>query len=262
MASVWIGTSGYSYKHWANGVFYPDGLNSRKWLEFYAERFSTVELNVTFYRLPKPEIFAGWRRRTPEDFAFAVKGSRIVTHIKKLADCQEEVKRFFQHASELGPKLHVVLWQLPPSLRADAARLAGFCDLLRETAPNVRHAFEFRHRSWFVKDVFDAIAAHGMAVCAADWPIEVALTESGGEEAEGAPAAPNSADFIYVRRHGPAGRYRGCYPEEMLRDDARRIQARIQAGYDAYVYFNNDLKGYAVRNAEALSEFLGSAESR
>jgi uncharacterized protein YecE (DUF72 family) len=127
---IFIGTSGYNYPHWWNGVFYPADLPQKKWLEFYAEYFDTVELNVSFYRLPRKEVFEGWYKRTPKKFVFAVKGSRFITHIKRLKDCRDPLSLLLDHASPLKEKLGVVLWQLPPQFKFQKERLEEFCVLL------------------------------------------------------------------------------------------------------------------------------------
>jgi uncharacterized protein YecE (DUF72 family) len=147
MAEIWIGTSGYYYKHW-QGVFYPLKLPQRKQLEYYSQFFDTVELNVTFYRLPQEKAFLSWYERTPKDFLFTIKGSRFITHIKRLKDCTEPVKRFFEKASLLKEKLGMILWQLPPNFKCNLNRLKDFLDALYPYT-DYHHTFEFRHPSWF-----------------------------------------------------------------------------------------------------------------
>ena len=128
-----IGTSGYSYKHWSKGVFYPNGLSPNKWLEFYCEQFNVVELNVTFYRLPKKTTFQGWYKRTPKDFTFVIKGNRFITHIKKLKDVEDSLKLFADNISPLTKKIKCILWQLPPSFKRDKIRLKKFCQYLKKS---------------------------------------------------------------------------------------------------------------------------------
>lgn len=244
MARAFIGTSGYSYLHWWEGVFYPADLPQRKWLEFYAQFFDTVELNVSFYRLPKKEIFAGWKRRTPDNFAFAVKGSRFITHIKRLRECREPLELFFDRVSALGEKASVVLWQLPPRFRfgTEDKRLKNFLGDLSKIS-NLRHAFEFRDVSWFCPEVFDVLKEHNISLCLADWP------EFDVEK-------PVTADFVYLRRHGATALYASCYSDEELTKDAWQIKEWLNSGRDVYVYFNNDAYGYAIKNGLRLKEML------
>jgi uncharacterized protein YecE (DUF72 family) len=242
--TILVGTSGFNYPHWGGGVFYPEGLPERRWLEFYAERFPTVELNVTFYRLPAPASFEGWRARTPEGFSFMIKGSRYITHIKRLKGVAMPLRRFFDSARRLEEKLAGVLWQLPPSLHADDGLLGKFLDGLRRY--DVRHAFEFRHASWWSQGVFDLIRAHGAAFVEAD------LVEAAGPDPLGF-----GFPFYYVRRHGSGGRYAGDYPHAELKALAGRLVRIAEGGRDAFVYFNNDAQGFAVKNAMELAEMAG-----
>ncbi|MEW5762995.1 MAG: DUF72 domain-containing protein [Bacillota bacterium] len=241
---VRIGTSGYNYPHWRER-FYPPDISPRRWLEYYATRFATVELNVTFYRLPRAETFAGWRRRTPAAFVFALKGSRLITHLRRLVDVDEAVASFFAAAGELQEKLGVVLWQLPPGLHADTSRLVRFCGLLYAdpVARHTRHAFEFRHQSWFAPEVYDILRAHNFALCVADaprWPSALEAT----------------ADFVYLRFHGGRRLYASCYTTEELAVWAGRIKEWLAAGLDVYAYFNNDIEGHAVANAGELRALI------
>jgi len=233
-----IGTSGFSYKHWADGVFYPSDLPQGQWLEYYAGHFSTVELNVTFYRLPTEKTFRNWMERTPQDFTFALKGSRFITHVKRLAGCKEPLGRFFERVALLKKRCEVVLWQLPPGFAFDSERLHGFVRLL-EHHGHVRHAFEFRNRSWFCGDVYTLLREKGFAVCRADWP---------GLEVE----PPEDSRFMYIRRHGPGELYSSSYSDEQLERDAERIRKWLGTKERVFVYFNNDFGGCAVRNAKTL----------
>jgi uncharacterized protein YecE (DUF72 family) len=238
-----IGCSGWNYAHWRNDVFYPPRLPSRAWLQFYAERFDTVELNTTFYRLPRREVVARWAREAPTGFLFAAKVSRYVTHIKRLADVGDHLPLLLERieplaeACELGP----LLWQLPPTFKRDDERLAAALD----AAPTgFRHAFEFRHESWFTDDVMAILRAHGAALVVADRP-----------EIHSFQTDTQTADFMYVRFHyGTRGR-RGNYAPTELEDWARRISAWAGAG-DVYAYFNNDWEGFAPANALSLRSLL------
>ncbi|MFQ5862208.1 MAG: DUF72 domain-containing protein [Candidatus Brocadiales bacterium] len=236
-ARAFVGTSGFMYSHWGNGVFYPKKLPQREWLEFYVEHFNTVELNVVFYRLPSEDAFRSWYRRTPKDFRFALKGSRFITHIKRLKGCSEPLKLYFKRARLLKEKLSVVLWQMPPRFKKDAPRLWDFVRALKDYG-STRHAFEFRDATWFDGDVYEMLHKADMALCMADWPrygVKI----------------PETASIIYLRRHGPEGGrlYTGCYPKADLRRDAREIKRWLSAGKDVYIYFNNDERGWAVKNA-------------
>ncbi|HIE43787.1 MAG TPA: DUF72 domain-containing protein, partial [Candidatus Omnitrophica bacterium] len=199
-----IGTSGYNYAHWADGVFYPPELSPRKWLEFYSHHFDTVELNVTFYRLPKKKTFLNWYERTTSGFYFVIKGNRFITHIKRLKDCEGPLELFFSAAEGLKDKLKVVLWQMPPSLKVDIKKLEDFAEMLTEIGPkNVRHSFEFRDKSWFNDGVYSVLERYNSALCIADsprWPSAKILT----------------ADFVYVRFHGGRILYRSNYSNEEL----------------------------------------------
>ncbi len=242
--STLIGTSGFHYPHWENDVFYPSGLPKSKQLEYYSEYFDTVELNVTFYRLPSKEAFKGWRDRTPADFHFALKGSRFITHIKRLKDAKEPLSTFFENAAPLRSKTSCILWQLGPNHHLNFDRLASFVKLLARRK-GLRHAFEFRHESWLVPEVFAIIRDAGMTVCRADWP-------------EFTTATPEDFAFEYVRRHGPrsGALYAGCYTEKHLKGDAGMIQKWVNQGKDVLIYFNNDAQGWAVKNALRLKELV------
>lgn len=237
---VYIGTSGYTYEHWAGGIFYPEDLPQNKWLEYYCQYLDSVELNVSFYRLPSLAVFKGWHKRTPKIFRFAVKGSRFITHIKRLKDPLPSLKIFFSRAKGLKEKLSVVLWQLAPQFKLNLERLEKFVKILKKTAP-CRQAFEFRHPSWFCSDVYKILKKADIAICIADYP-------------ECSKAAPDIASFLYIRRHGTGGQlYGGCYSEEQLQGDAAFIKQKKK---DCYIYFNNDANAWAVKNAIRLKEII------
>lgn len=253
MAKVWIGTSGFSYPHWGRGVFYPHDLPQAKWFEYYCQHFKTVELNVSFYRLPKKETFVNWRKRAgppASGFVFSVKGSRYITHIKKLKDCQEPIKTFFKNANGVKNKNDVVLWQLPPRFKVNPERLTEFLKLLpKKRRPSQtgtprsawRHAFEFRNKSWLVGEVYKILKKYNAAIVFQDnpgWPITEEIT----------------ADFVYLRFHGKTGLYSSCYTENELKDWAKKIKSWQEKGLDCYAYFNNDALGYAVENAQVLKK--------
>jgi uncharacterized protein YecE (DUF72 family) len=238
-ARALVGTSGYVYADWRRR-FYPAALPARDWLAFYARRFPTVELNNPFYRLPAAETFAAWRQAVPPGFVFAVKASRFLTHMKKLKDPAEPLALFLERAAPLGPTLGPVLFQLPAAFRADAQRLEAFLAELHRQAPDLRVVLEVRHPSWLEAEIARRLAKAGVALCLADWR-DVPVT------------GPLTADFVYVRRHGSL---RGSYPEAALRADARAVRGWLREGRDVHVYFNNDARGHAVKNARRLAELL------
>lgn len=239
-----MGTSGWQYRDWA-GTFYPAGMPQRRWLEYYAQRFSTVELNNTFYRLPKQAAVKGWHDRAPRGFRYAVKGSQYVTHQKKLRDPEEPVHNVVDRCRGLGAYLGVWLWQLPPNLHVDVPRLERF---LRALPRGARHAVEFRHRSWYVTEVEDALRDHGVA-----W-----VWLSDGQMPD---VTPVTTDFVYLRFHGidpdVDRRYRWDYTDAELVPWANRLTDAAEQGRDAWVYFNNDFGAHAPRNAETLLGMLG-----
>jgi uncharacterized protein YecE (DUF72 family) len=232
-----IGTSGWNYKHWAGGVFYPARLPARKWLSHYATAFDAVELNVTFYRSVPRSTFEGWRAGTPREFAFVAKGPRFITHLKRLAVERESMEMFLDAARGLGPKLAGVLWQLPPRFRADLDRLERFLEISR--SGRLRRAFEFRDPSWFCPEVYALLAKHGAALCIAsarDRPCPREIT----------------SDFLYLRFHG--GAHGTGYADGELREWA--AFAREFPDRDLFAFFNNDPEGHAVRDAKRFRELL------
>jgi uncharacterized protein YecE (DUF72 family) len=246
MAHAYVGTSGWNYKHWAEGVFYPHGLKQTVWLRYYSRYFSSVEVNNTFYRLPEKHVFEHWCENSPEGFIFSIKASRFYTHIKRLAEPQISLANFLENATGLGDKLGVILFQLPPHWGFQPDRLRGMLDYLdqQDFIPGVRAALEIRDESWYNPSVFQMLDDHNVALALADKP---------GFAAEG----PSTASFVFVRRHGPGAMYASNYPEEALQQDAASMRSWMAEGKDVYIYFNNDLGGYAVRNAQRLKEILG-----
>ena len=240
MPRLAIGCSGFSYDNW-RGTFYPDGLPQSRWLGHYCSVFSSVELNVTFYSLPKPATFEKWRRETPDGFLFAVKGSRFITHVRRLIEPEEPLERFFGAAFGLGEKLGAVLWQFPPGFAADIGRLTRFLEIL-DRYP-ARNTLEFRNESWLSYDIIALCQEHGTALCMADWPGFI-------------DQLPLTAGFVYLRRHGRGGDYATRYGHEELALDARRIEGYLGGGRDVFIYFNNDARGYAPGNARELGEML------
>jgi len=238
MAEVWIGTSGYTYRHWRDGAFYPSGVRAREELAWYGTRFRTVELNNPFYRPPSRETFARWREATPDDFVFAVKVNRAVTHHHRLRDVGEPLARVFEDASVLAPKLGPLLLQLPPQFQLDRPVLEAFLS----TLPPHRWVLEVRHPSWQTPDVYEALASRGVALCV---PVGGALQ----------PDLVTTAPFTYLRMH--SGRERaGRFSDEELRTWAARVRALAQSGKEVFVYFNNDREAHAPRDAARLRELL------
>jgi uncharacterized protein YecE (DUF72 family) len=239
---VRIGLSGWNYDHWRHGVFYPERLPARRWLEYYSRFFDTVEVNATFYRLPRETAVANWVAETPPGFLFTVKMSRYVTHIRRLRGLAESLELFYGRIAPLvrSPKLGPVLWQLPGTFRRDDARLADALDQL----PPGRHCFEFRHESWFVDDVYELLRRHGVALVIGDTPQRPFQTHE------------LTADWTFLRFHyGHRGRG-GNYSEREIREWAERIDG-WRRRVDVYAYFNNDWEGYAPRNARLLQRLLG-----
>ena len=236
-----IGCSGWNYAHWRNGVFYPPRLASREWLRFYAERFDTVEINTSFYRLPKRESAARWAEETPDDFVFAVKVSRYITHIKRLQEVPQHLPLLYERIEPLRAKLAVFLWQLPPTFQADLSRLAA---ALEQLPRGERHAFEFRHPSWFTDETYTLLREHEAALVIVDTG-RIELT----------------APFTYVRFHrGIRGRD-GNYSRRELEEWAERL-VRWSDEVDVYAYFNNDWEGYAIENARYVQKLLTPARAR
>jgi uncharacterized protein YecE (DUF72 family) len=239
VSDLWVGTSGYVYVHWRRGVFYPQGLRQREELRYYAERFRTVELNNPFYRLPAAESFDRWREAVPDDFLYAVKASRYITHVQRLRDAAESVALFLERAERLGPKLGPILFQLPPTYGADVLVLRRFLDHL---PAGHRWVVEFRHPSWHTAEVYDTLAQHDAALCI---PV-------GGRVR---PDLVTTAGFVYIRMHAGDGPGGGFTPEQ-LQWWAGRLRALGKAGKDRFVYFNNDAGGHAPRDARTLLDLL------
>ncbi len=238
MAHLHIGTSGWMYRHWRE-VFYPPRLPQRAWLEYFAREFGTVELNVTYYRLPAESAFTGWRDRTPPGFLFAVKASRIITHLKRLANVEAEVDLFLSRARLLESRLGPILIQTPPRWSRDVPRLRDFLALL---PADLRYAFEFRDTSWFADQVYDLLQAHRMAFVYVTSPSY--------------PEPPATAPFCYLRMHGDE--HDAKYAPETLSRWAEKVLTWRREGRDVYVYFNNDIHGYAIEDARALRSLVGA----
>lgn len=233
---IYIGTSGWHYLHW-RGPFYPVDLSPNNFLEYYTRHFRTVEINNTFYRLPEARAFNTWRDKVPTGFVFAVKASRFITHVKRLKDPATPTANFVERAKILGDKLGPVLFLIPPKWNLNTERLRGFLDILPS---GFRYAFEFRDTSWFDDAVNDLLKEHNAAFCIYDF----AGTQS---------PLNVTADFVYIRLHGPEETaYSGRYTDKNIADRARFINDMSEEGKDIYCYFDNDEAGYAVQDAMKL----------
>jgi uncharacterized protein YecE (DUF72 family) len=222
-------------------------LPQKKWLEFYAQHFDTVELNVSFYRLPTKEAFEGWYKRAPKGFLFTVKGSRFITHMKRLKDCREPLTLLLDHAAPLKEKMGVLLWQLPPRFKFQKERLEEFCVLL-STLPrskSLRHAFEFRDETWLCREAFHILEEFNFAFCIAHGSA-LPFVES------------VTSDFVYLRLHGNQVLYGSNYSDRELKEWAKKIREWREKGRTVFVYFNNDAYGFAVKNALTLIKFVSS----
>jgi uncharacterized protein YecE (DUF72 family) len=241
-ATIHIGTSGWHYRHW-RGIFYPDRLKTREWLAYYAEHFDCVEVNSTFYRMPEREVIAGWRDSVPSEFVFAVKAPRRITHFKKLKNCGGELNDFFGRLEAFGNSLGPVLFQLPPRWRCNARRLEHFLD---ELPPNQRLVFEFRDPTWHNDEVYGLLASRSVAFC---------IFDGGGTTtpmiAEG--------DLVYIRLHGPGTAHTGTYRAPGLRNWVDRAQGWNRASKDVFLFFDNDERGYAIKNGARAIGLLQAA---
>jgi uncharacterized protein YecE (DUF72 family) len=239
-AQVRIGTSGWVYPHW-RARFYPKDLPVSDWLAFYAARFETVEINNTFYRQPTREQFARWRRAVPENFQFAVKLSRFISHVKRLNVDRRIVARSYDTMAGLGPALAAVLVQLPPRFRFDEERLARFSSAVARRRR--RHALEPRDATWLTDAALTQLRERRVALCITDtprWPTRIAVT----------------SDLVYLRFHGPGRLYASRYDDATLREWAARVRDWRRQGLDVLAYFNNDEQAYAPRDALRLRELV------
>ena len=242
---VYIGTSGWIYKSWAK-TFYPDEVKGTRLLAFYAQNFPTVEINATFYRLPETKTFRGWRERAPRGFIYAVKGSRAVTHFKKLLPGAKSYDLFLERVVDLGGHRGPVLWQLPGSFKKNAQRLEDFCKGLPKS---LLHAIEFRDPSWLDEEILEILRRHkigSVSLSSETMPMNLEVT----------------AGFVYVRFHGLAGGAAHDYTRAELEPWAEHLRKCSREGLDAYVYFNNDINVRAPGNAKMLMEMVGASAVR
>jgi uncharacterized protein YecE (DUF72 family) len=257
---IYIGTSGWTYSDWI-GKFYPSNLPSNKRLVFYSKYFKTVEVNYSFYHLPRVSTYQKWFEKTPKDFIFAIKASRFITHIKRLQNVDDAWKQFLENTLVLKEKLGPILFQFPPSFKADKEnlqRLKSFLKLLSDyslptthyplnslptTHYPLKYAFEFRHQTWCDKKIYDLLKKYKSAWVIAD-SSRYPKTET------------TTIDFVYIRMHGPGIMFASKYSKKELEKLAQKIKHWQKEGKDVYVYFNNDFSGYAVENAKELQQIL------
>lgn len=236
---VFLGTSGWAYKHW-KGIFYPSELPQKMWFEYFSSEFKTVEINASFYRIPTIKTVQGWNERSSSDFRFSIKMSRLVSHIRKLKNCINELKWFFSVFEPLYPKIAVVLIQLPPTMQFDPGRIAEFSSLLPS---NLQFAFEFRNNSWYRDETYELLQKLGHIFCIHD--MAGMVTER-----------IVTTNSVYVRFHGYDSVYGGDYPEDHLRKWAEWINIQKEQNRVVYGYFNNDIGGYAIKNCIRLRQMI------
>jgi uncharacterized protein YecE (DUF72 family) len=242
---ILIGTSGWVYGAW-KGRFYPATLPDRQRLGYYAGRFQTTELNYSFYHVPSAETYRKWIKLVPQDFVFALKANRLITHAARLRDVESMWRNFAQGAAALGQHLGPILLQQPPSFVRDDWALSSFLEMASGMSSRCRLAFEFRHASWFTDEIYRILRRYGAALCIADGPHFPRVDQV-------------TTDFAYLRFHGRTPRDAPFYPDEQLVREARLVGWLAAQGIDAYAYFNNDALAHAPTNAARLSELLGDA---
>ncbi len=248
MAKAYIGTSGWAYKSW-KGAFFPEDLKESELLDYYQEHFNSVEINSSFYRLPKPQTVRNWADKAPAGFRYTFKASRYISHIKKLKDPDETIGRFMDVYKEAGTYGGPVLLQLPPSWTPSPERLGAAIDEFFRAKPDIKLAGEFRNRDSYDDPLFEVLDEKGAALV---------IHDMGGS---GTSATNPEAPFIFMRYHGAQGKkYAGNYDDERLSKDAKRIKDWLQEGRDVYAYFNNDAENFAPWNAQTLSRIVESGE--
>ncbi len=248
---LFIGTSGWNYHHW-KGLFYPESLKATDYLAHYSRHFRTTEVNYSFYHLPKPSTYEKWATQVPEDFLFAVKASRVITHIRRLRDAADAWQTFLENASTLGSRLGPVLLQFPPSFKRDTKLLTDFLeDSARLKAfRGARLAMEFRHASWHSDETYGILKRFGCALVVAQ-----------SERYPQAPYVP-AATFFYLRLHGPGALFASSYSHHQLAEWAARLREWLADVESGHVYFNNDLHGYAIENARMLENMMSISGKR
>ena len=238
--SIRIGCSGWVYKHW-RGLFYPEGLPQTRWFARYAEEFDTVEINNSFYHLPKPATFEKWRDQAPPGFCYAVKANRYLTQAKKLKDCEEPMERMMAAVEHLGDRLGPMLYQLPPNMKINLERLESFLKLIPRDVVSV---FEFREKSWYVQDTYELLDRYGAGFCVHDMA---------GSKTKRVAVGP----IVYVRFHGGVGKYWGRYSDKALLGWTDWLVEQAGKGRNCWCYFNNDIHGHAIEDARTLKSMVG-----
>jgi len=236
---IFIGTSGWHYKHW-KGTFYPADIKSSAQFDHYSGLFSTVEINNSFYRLPAKSVFAGWRKSSPPGFLYAVKASRFITHMKKLKVVPGEISNFFAHAAQLKEKLGPILFQLPPHWKVNLERLQTF---LQGLPKSYQYTIEFRNPTWYTEEVYELLRSYNVAFCIYELDAHISPIIT-------------TASLVYIRLHGPGAKYQGSYSDKVLGEWAARIKKWAGSGKSVFIYFDNDQEGYAAFNADTLAGML------
>ena len=239
VSPIQVGCSGWMYQHW-RGILYPEGLPQRLWFQRYSEDFDTVEINASFYRVPKFETFESWLNKAPEGFRYAVKVNRTITHLKKLVGVEETLNDFVARTRQLGPALGPLLYQLPPSLKLDLNRLERFLKLVPADLSNV---FEFRNKDWYGPETYDLLDRYDASFCVHDMP---------GSKTERVAVGP----VAYIRFHGSEGKYWGRYSDDDLLGWSDWITAQSRQGRTVWCYFNNDIHGHAIHDAQTLRSII------
>ncbi len=241
---LFIGTSGWVYGHW-EGIFYPEDLPSKTKLKYFSQHFKTAEINYSFYRLPQPSTYQNWYKQTPDDFLFAVKASRFITHIKRLSGVKDAWETFIENALNLKEKLGPILFQFPPSFKATEVDLKRLTEFLKPlslargpSSGSLRFAFEFRHKSWCDEKIYELFKKYNVAWVIADSPNYPKTKEV-------------TADFIYLRMHGSKVLFSSNYTQKELEVLSQKIKKWLKSA-NVYCYFNNDAMGYAIKNAKEL----------
>ncbi|MDB6026215.1 MAG: hypothetical protein JWM68_2438 [Verrucomicrobiales bacterium] len=244
MERIWVGTSGWVYKHWA-ASFYPSNWPKKGEFQFYATQFPTVEINATFYRLPTENMVKGWHEKAPDHFLFAVKGSRFITHIKRLKETGAPLEKYFERIIPLQEHLGPILWQLAPNFHNNPENLERVENFLKALPRQFRHALEFRHPSWVETSTYEILSKYSAAnvwLSSQRMPVDFTIT----------------ADFVYLRFHGLANGAAHDYSEEELKPWAERLIGAAEQGKPCFVYFNNDWNTRAPSNAKTLMELVGN----
>lgn len=239
--NIFIGTSGWSYKHW-KGIFYPDSLPQSKWMNFFITKYTTVEINNSFYKLPEEQTFINWQKAVPDNFIFSVKANRFITHIKRLSNVEDILFLFLERVKLLKDNLGVILFQLPPTFKVNLEKLNGFLMLLPK---QFKYTFEFRNPDWWIQDTFDLLRNFNAAFCIYEMPGMITPREV-------------TSDIVYIRFHSPFDRNLKQFEMPLLMNWAEFILNCSSNGKKIYCYFNNDWFGYAIQDSEMLQEIINS----